>query len=90
MYLMNSMLVWNYRGAISQGTLGHLCNMVEEYKLAIVALLETHTHSTHAKPFMANSRFTKLVATEAMGFIGGIWLLWDATIIIVEVVSIHE
>lgn len=84
---MNRLLVWNCRGAGSLDTHAYLMNMLQAHRPAVVALLETRVPSDRAKKLIQNSYLTNYTAVEAVGFAGGIWLLWDRNLVEVEALS---
>lgn len=87
---MISTIVWNCRGMGARTTRLHLKEMIRYHKPAILALLETKVHSSHVLGFLAHLGFTELLAVEAMGYVGGISVLWNDSITSVEVVSMED
>lgn len=62
----------------------HVKEMIKTHKPAILALLETRLHSSRIMPFLRNTGFTDMLVVESLGFMGGIWLLWDCHRVEVE------
>lgn len=70
-------LSWNCQGAASRvfrRAFLHLCKDVRPY---IVGLLEPRTSGAAADKVCRSFGFDNWVRIEAMGFCGGIWVLWD-------------
>lgn len=62
--------------------------MVGLHKPNLLALLETKAHSDKSIDRICTyASLTHFVCVEAQGFSGGIWLLWDACSITLEVVA---
>lgn len=57
------------------------------HKLAVFAVLETRIHITNVYDCLTMTEFTDLYAVEALGYVGGIWLLWNCSMVNVEVSS---
>lgn len=74
----------------SKNTKLHLKEMIRMHKPAIVALLETRVHSSQVLPFLENYGFSDMLVVEALGFVGGIWLLWDKNLVNVELLSMED
>lgn len=66
--------MWNCRGAGSKGTLLHLKQNFEMYKPSIVAILEPRIHSCKVICSMSTTYLTNMVAVEADGFAGDLWV----------------
>lgn len=65
----------------------YMKELVKAYKPAIFATLETRIHSSIVFDFLVNSSFTDMFAIEALGYSGGIWLLWNANMASIEVLA---
>lgn len=51
--------------------------MISTHHPAILILLEPRVHSSSIMAFLNHIGYTDMLAVEACGFAGGIWLLWD-------------
>lgn len=69
--------MWNYRGIGSRETRIHLKEMIETHKPYLFVLLEAKVHNNRIMGFLVNIGYTNMMAMDACGFAGGIWLLWD-------------
>lgn len=81
---MINTIVWNCRGFGARKTKLHLKEMIRVYKLGILAVMETKVHSSQEIGFLESLGFTYKLVVEAMGFVGGLWLLWDSVIVTIE------
>lgn len=69
----------------------YLHDMLVENKPSILALVKTRVSSVHAKHYILNKTYlTNILAVQAVGFAGGIWLMWDATRVTVDEVAMNE
>lgn len=88
---MSNTLVWNCRGADAQETNTYLHDMISHHNPCIITLLEARVHSTHAhRNILSKTYLTNIIAVEAVGFVGGLWLMWDAARVSVELISAHD
>lgn len=81
---MINMIVWNCRGFRARKTKLHLKEMIRVYKPGILAVKETKVHSSQEICFLESLGFTDKLVVEAMGFVGGLWLLWDSVIVTIQ------
>lgn len=86
-----SVLSWNCRGAKSGPFHRHLQELLRRYTPMVLILLETTVNSGTSFPSIYKySSFNKAVCAEAVGFVGGIWIIWDATVLDLEVVMVDD
>lgn len=64
--------------------------MVKFYEPDMVALLETRISSSLAGRIMNNSKLSKIMAVEANGFAGEIWLMWDPQAVSIEGIAQYD
>ncbi|XP_061371034.1 uncharacterized protein LOC133313656 [Gastrolobium bilobum] len=69
-------LVWNYRGAAKKSFKTSLRNFIKKYKISLVAILEPRISGAIAQKKIKQLGFNNSVIEDAVGFSGGIWLLW--------------
>lgn len=74
----------------SRDTRIHLKELIKKHKPAILAVTETRIHSSRVMDFLIFTGFTDMVAVEAAGFFGGIWLLWDCNVVTVEPIALGD
>ncbi|KAI9115930.1 hypothetical protein K1719_012860 [Acacia pycnantha] len=77
-------------GAASKGVASVLRDMRSRYKASLVIILEPRISGVQASKTIKKWGFKHSVRKEAVGFSGGIWLLWEMDNIKVEVLRIEE
>lgn len=86
-----SILVWNCRGANSTQLFSNIKDLVSIYKPNILVLVETRVHSQRVWPCLENLFFfAGIIDVDAVGFSGKIWVIWDYTIVDMEVLSVTD
>ncbi|KAI9124952.1 hypothetical protein K1719_003568 [Acacia pycnantha] len=83
-------LVWNCRGAASKGFAAVLKDMKRRYRLDLVVILEPRISGNTASKVIKNWGFKHSVRVEAVGFSGGIWILWEIDDLSVDVRILDE
>lgn len=73
--MINSILVWNCRGAISASFYVILKDLMNLYRHAILVLVETWIQSERAWPWLENLNIKGMATSEPIGFSGGIWVI---------------
>lgn len=87
MYTYVNTIVWNCRGMGSRNTRLYKKELVKTHKSAIFVTLETRIHSSIVFDFLVNSSFNDIFVIEALSYSGGIWLLWNANMVSIEVLA---
>lgn len=79
LFFIISMIVasWNCRGAGSQNFPSTIRNLVKDYKVGILCLLETRISGPGAEKVVRKLGFTNWIRLEASSFPGRIWVLWN-------------
>ncbi|XP_015933190.1 uncharacterized protein LOC107459476 [Arachis duranensis] len=70
-------LAWNIRGVANAATIRTLKEIRKQKKPDIVLLFETRCSENKAQEVIKSIGFQFYIVEEAMGFSGGIWVLWD-------------
>ncbi|KAJ1412972.1 Endonuclease/exonuclease/phosphatase superfamily [Sesbania bispinosa] len=68
------------RGAKRRGFAGILKDLVSDFNVGFLALLETHVHGSHAQVLARKIGLSGLAISEASKFAGGIWCFWDPSL----------
>lgn len=84
-----SILFWNYQGVSSPSFRRAFKSLISTYKVDMVAVLEPKVSGLQADKFIKLSGFDRSQRVEAVGFSGGIWLLWNERIT-VDIVENHK
>ena len=71
-----SIMYWNVQGAASSNFCRAFRTIVNNYKPSLVVLREPSISGSKADEFIKKSGFDNSYHVEAVGFSGGIWLLW--------------
>ena len=74
--MMMSVLFWNVQGAASYSFRQTFKTIIQSYKPAMVAIMEQRVSGRKADNFIKISGFDRSYRVKAVGFSGGIWLLW--------------
>lgn len=83
-----SILFWNVQGAASGNFRRSFKTIVKNYNPSMVVVMEPRISEMKADAFIKKSRFEFSHRVEAVGFSGGIWILWR-NCVKVEVVLNH-
>ncbi|XP_071922921.1 uncharacterized protein [Coffea arabica] len=70
-------LMWNVRGAGSSAFRSHLMQQLDIHKPSIVIITETKVSGDVATNMCKSLPYTRFSIMDAIGFKGGIWILWD-------------
>lgn len=73
-------LIWNCQGAASREVLHTLKDMIKVHRPAILGILEPKISGVKADDVCNKLGFDDWVRVEALGFSGGIWVLWKNSI----------
>lgn len=73
-----SLISWNYRGVSSRASLRHLRELLRSNSPDNLILLETRCDSVVLEKIYKLSNLNHVVVSEARGFSGGIWVIWDS------------
>ncbi|KAL4299197.1 hypothetical protein AHAS_Ahas17G0076800 [Arachis hypogaea] len=83
-------IIWNCRGTASKGFPILIKDMPYRYNSNFCVLLETHISGNKAKNIIKKLDFDSWCISEAVGFAGGIWCLWNKVFWSIEPVSIQD
>ena len=83
------LFTWNVCGAGSRGFLSSMFEYLRMYKPPILALFETRISGSRADEVCRKLGFSGCFRVEAQGFAGGIWILWDAAEVQLNLITSH-
>uniref|UniRef100_A0A2N9FQ21 Reverse transcriptase domain-containing protein n=1 Tax=Fagus sylvatica TaxID=28930 RepID=A0A2N9FQ21_FAGSY len=86
--LSMKILLWNCRGAGNPNFRRNFAALMNYHHPAIVALVETRISGQRAVSVSSSLGFDSVVRSDAIGFSGGIWLLWDSTQVQLDILSV--
>lgn len=78
---------WNVRGAGSREFLRTIKNLVFEHQPDVIILTETRLSGDRAKMIISKIGYDKFYKVDAMGFAGGLWLLWNPLTISLNIIG---
>ncbi|KAL0431508.1 UNVERIFIED_CONTAM: hypothetical protein Sradi_0776800 [Sesamum radiatum] len=73
-------LSWNCRGAGRPEFLTAARDLIHRTTPEIFIVLDTRMHEERAHPLIQRLPFTDCIVLSALGFAGGIWVLWNAAV----------
>ncbi len=86
--LSMKILLWNYRGVGNPNFQRNFAALMRYHHPAIVVLVETRISGQRAATFNTALGFDRVIRSDAVGFSGGIWLLWDSAQVHLDVLTI--
>ncbi|KAL8166154.1 hypothetical protein V2J09_007653 [Rumex salicifolius] len=79
--------IWNAQGAGSSGFQRACRYLLNKFKTDVLVLMETRVSGAQAQDVCTSLGFSDNFRVEAVGFSGGIWILWNSTITTVQIVK---
>ena len=86
-FMTISIMYWNVQGAVSANFQRSFRTIIKNYNPSMVVLMEPRISGVKADEFIKKSRFDQSHRVEAVGFSGGIWLLWQSSIEVVVLLN---
>ena len=83
-------MVWNVQGAGNREFLAVLREVIKVNKPIVLALVEIHMGSDHAKKVASMLGYSGQTRVDAQGFSGGIWVYWKMEVVTVDVTMQHN
>lgn len=75
---------WNISGAVGTDFRRAFRNLCLSYQPNFIILYETKVSRERANNIISSLGFSSFIKVDALGFSGGIWVLWNPNNIIVE------
>nr|XP_023904370.1 uncharacterized protein LOC112016096 [Quercus suber] len=72
-----NLLIWNSRGALKPSFQTYIHELYRRHDPAILVIMETKLGGSKAKEVTDRLPFDGAIHTKTIGFIGGLWLLWN-------------
>ncbi|KAL8141078.1 hypothetical protein V2J09_007099 [Rumex salicifolius] len=79
--------IWNAQGAGGSGFRRACRYLLNKFKTDVLVLMETRVSGAQAQDVCTSLGFSDNFRVEAVGFSGGIWILWNSTITTVQIVK---
>ncbi|XP_021717958.1 uncharacterized protein LOC110685744 [Chenopodium quinoa] len=84
-----SCMVWNVQGAGSSNFIRSLKDLIHAHKPNVLVLVETHMGGDQAVKIANTIKYDGHERVDAMGFSGGIWVLWKTDLVTVNPILKH-
>lgn len=88
--LLPQLVAWNCRGSGSVVALRHLMLLIKINKPDILILEELRCSSSAMDKIKQKMKFSGSIVVEVVGFSGGIWILWDESVLSLELITLDE
>ena len=75
--LVMNIMIWNSRGALKPSFQNYIHDLSRRHDPAILVVMETKLGGSRAKEVTNRLPFDGAIHSETIGFIGGLWLLWN-------------
>lgn len=75
---MRGSVYWNCRGVSGRTFSRILKDIVNKHGIKVMGFVETRISGTKADNVIRRLWFNDWIRAEAMGFVGGIWVLWNS------------
>ena len=85
-----NIITWNYRGVMKPNFKKTLLDLVAWHRPIIMVITETRMGGDQADAIIRTLPFNGAYSTETIGYVGGIWLLWNSDFVDVEILSTME
>lgn len=82
-----SFLLWNVRGARNPDFRKVFRNLINTHKPDLIVLTETRLSGDRAHNVVNELGYRDFYIVDAMGFAGGIWMLWDPNTVSVDIIA---
>ena len=83
-------IIWNSRGVLKPYFQDHIRNVDQEHNPAILVVMETKLGGDKAKAITNRLPFDSAIHTNTIELSGGLWLLWNADLVEVELLAKTE
>ncbi|XP_030960232.1 uncharacterized protein LOC115981934 isoform X1 [Quercus lobata] len=88
--LVMNIIVWNCRGPSKPSFQSHVRELVHNHDPAIMIIMETCIGGEQAKDITGRLPFDGAIHTDTIGFVGGLWLLWNSDRVQVTPLALSE
>ena len=86
-HLLMKIIIWNSRGALKPKFQSHIHDLVLNHDPAIMVIMETKLGGARAKEITDKLPFDRAIHTEPIGYVEGLWLLWNLDRVEVEALA---
>jgi hypothetical protein len=89
-FLSMKVLLWNCRGAGNPNFRRNFADLKRSHQPTIVVLVETRISGQRAVEVSTALGFDRVIRSDAEGFSGGIWLLWDSGSVTLDILHVNN
>ncbi|XP_061361234.1 uncharacterized protein LOC133305091 [Gastrolobium bilobum] len=89
-FILMNLCSWNCRGVGKKEFPTLVRDLKFRFNIKVLALLETKIQGNRGETIIRKLGFPKFFKQEAVGFSGGIWILWDDRDVEVEIIQSHH
>ena len=86
-HLIVNIIIWNSRGVLKPNFQNHVRELARNHNPAIMVIMETRLGGERAREITDRLPFDDAIHTETIGFVGGLWLLWNSDMVEIEQVA---
>ena len=86
-HLIMKIIIWNSRGTLKPNFQSHIRDLVQNHDPAIMVIMETKLGGARAKEITDKLPFDRAIHTEPIGYVEGLWLLWNLDRVEVEALA---
>ena len=85
-----NVIIWNCRGALKPSFKIRVGELVRSHNPAILVVMETRVRGDRAREITDSLPFDGAFHTETIGYAGGLWVLWNADMVDMALLSSTE
>lgn len=87
---MMNVIIWNCRGASKPSFKKRVTELVQNHDPAILVVMETRVGGDRAREITDLLPFDRAIHTNTIGYVGGLWVLWNTDMVDISVLSSTE
>lgn len=84
---MINIMSWNCSGAGARSFPRLIQEMKANYRIKVLIIIKPRVSGSRADNIIARMGYDKSHRVEAMGFSGGIWILWEDNLVEIDIIS---
>ena len=85
-----NIIIWNSRGSLKPNFQKYVIELAHNHNLAIMVVMETKIGGDRAKAITDKLPFDRAIHADTIGYVGGLWLLWNLERVEVSLISKTE
>ena len=87
---MMNVIIWNCKGASKPSFKKRVTELVQNHDPAILVVMETRVGGDRAREITDLLPFDRAIHTNTIGYVGGLWVLWNTDMVDISVLSSTE